>query len=103
MALTLFAHPFSSYSQKVLIALYENGTPFTFRVLAHTDPAAGAEFAALWPIRKFPLLVDDGHAIAEATIIIEHLDLHRPGPKRLIPGDPAAALEVRFLDRFFDN
>lgn len=103
MALTLFAHPFSSYSQKVLIALYENGTPFTFRVLAHTDPAVGAEFAALWPIRKFPVLVDDGQAIAEATIIIEHLDLHHPGPARLIPSDKAAALEVRFLDRFFDN
>ena len=24
----LYAHPFSSYSQKALVALYENGTPF---------------------------------------------------------------------------
>jgi glutathione S-transferase len=30
---TLYAHPFSSYCQKVLIALYENETPFTFRML----------------------------------------------------------------------
>jgi glutathione S-transferase len=103
MALTLFAHPFSSYSQKALIALYENATPFTYRILAHTDPAVGAEFAALWPIKRFPVLVDDGRMIGEATIIIEHLALHHPGRVRLIPEDAAAALEVRFLDRFFDN
>ena len=28
MVPVLFAHPFSSYCQKVLIALYENATPF---------------------------------------------------------------------------
>jgi glutathione S-transferase len=27
-SMKLYAHPFSSYCQKVLIALYENGTPF---------------------------------------------------------------------------
>jgi glutathione S-transferase len=27
MSLILFAHPFASYCQKALIALYENGTP----------------------------------------------------------------------------
>ena len=51
----------------------------------------------------FPLLLDGDRTVAEATVIIEHLDLHHPGPVRLIPADPAAALEVRFLDRFFDN
>ena len=100
---TLFAHPFSSYCQKALIALYENGTPFTFRMLDGSDPATFAEFEALWPLKRFPLLLDDGRPIAEATIIIEHLDMHHRGPARLIPGDPAAALEVRFIDRFFDN
>ena len=29
----LYAHPFSSYCQKSLIALYENDTPFAFRLL----------------------------------------------------------------------
>ena len=33
MTLQLYAHPFSSYCQKVLIALYENDTPFEFRML----------------------------------------------------------------------
>jgi glutathione S-transferase len=103
MSLALFAHPFSSYSQKALIALYENATPFTFRMLDSSDPATSAEFAGLWPLKRFPLLVDRWQPVAEATIIIEHLAVHHPGPVRLIPEDRAAALEVRFLDRVFDN
>ncbi len=101
MALTLYAHPFSSYCQKVLIALYENDTPFTYRTLE--DPAAKAELTARWPFARFPLLVDDGHTVVESTIIIEHLMLHHGGRVRWLPADPARALDVRFLDRFFDN
>jgi glutathione S-transferase len=101
MSLTLYAHPFSSYCQKVLIALWENETPFTYRHLE--EPGAGAECAALWPLGKFPVLVDDGRTIAESSIIIEHLDLYHAGAIRFVPEDREAALEVRFMDRFFDN
>src|SRR3954452_25454161 len=101
MPLTLYAHPFSSYCQKVLIALYENAVPFTYRHLEH--PGATEELKALWPLGRFPVLVDDGRTVVESGIIVEHLDLHHPGPVRMLPEDPRAALEVRFLDRFFDN
>ena len=101
--LALYAHPFSSYCQKALTALYENGTDFEFRMLDGDHADNFARFAGLWPIGKFPLLLDGDRAIAEATVIIEHLAVHHPGPVRLIPADPAAAVEVRFLDRFFDN
>jgi glutathione S-transferase len=101
MTLKLYAHPFSSYCQKVLIALYENNTPFEYLTLE--DAKNGGELEALWPIKKFPVLVDKGRSIMEASIIIEHLDLHHPGPVRLIPEDPRTALEVRLMDRFFDN
>jgi glutathione S-transferase len=101
MALKLYAHPFSSYCQKVLIALYENGTSFEWRELGSEE--MGAELQRLWPIGKFPVLVDDDRTIIEATIIIEHLQLYHPGEVRLIPGEPRRALEVRMMDRFFDN
>jgi glutathione S-transferase len=103
MPLQLYAHPFSSYCQKVLTALYENGTPFEMRVLAYDNPQIMAEFAALWPIKRFPVLVDSGRTVVEASIIIEYLGLHHPGPVALLPADPRAALEVRTMDRFFDN
>lgn len=102
MALALYGHPFSSYTQKVLIALYENATPFEFRCLGPDTPEHAAEWLRRWPLRKFPLLVDDGRSIVETSIIIEYLQLVHPGPVRLLPADAMAALDVRFLDRFFD-
>lgn len=99
----LYAHPFSSYCQKVLMALYANGTAFDMRMLAPDDPAATEKLEALWPLRRFPVLVDGGRTILEATIIVEHLDLHHRGPVRLLPQDPEAALEARMMDRVFDN
>ncbi|TRW16941.1 glutathione S-transferase family protein [Glacieibacterium frigidum] len=99
--LQLFAHPFSSYCQKVLIALYENDTPFEWRRV--DEPDAMDELAARWPFKQFPILVDEDETIVEATIIIEHLAIHHPGPVAMLPADPGAALDVRALDRFFDN
>ena len=101
MSLTLYAHPFSSYCQKVLVALYQNDLPFEYRTLE--DPSAMAELKQRWPFARFPLLVDDGRTVVESTIIIEHLMLEHGGRVRWLPEDPIDALEVRFLDRFFDN
>jgi glutathione S-transferase len=102
MSLVLYGHVFSSYTQKVLIALYENGTPFEFRSIGPDTPEHSAEWLRRWPLRKFPLLVDGKRNIAESSVIIEYLQLAHPGPVRLLPADPMAALDVRFLDRFFD-
>ncbi len=101
MAMTLYAHPFSSYCQKVLVALWENDTPFVYRHME--EPGAGEGLAELWPVRKFPVLVDEGHVVVETSIIIEHLHHHHRGKVQLLPADPAAALEVRLLDRVFDR
>jgi glutathione S-transferase len=103
MSLVLHAHPLSSYCWKVLIALYENATEFAFHQLEPGDESAAAAFRELWPIGKMPVLVDDGRAIVESSLIIEYLGLHHPGPVRMIPEDAEAALEVRLLDRIFDQ
>ncbi|WP_290439645.1 glutathione S-transferase family protein [Sphingomonas sp. LM7] len=100
MMLELYAHPFSSYCWKVLIPLYENDTRFTYRSLE--DEGNPAELARLWPIGKFPLLVDGGRPVMESSVIIEHLQRFHPGPVTFVP-DGDAALEVRMLDRIFDN
>ena len=102
MSLALYGHPFSSYTQKVLVALYENDTPFEFRHLGPEAPRHTAEWLQRWPLRKFPVLVDDERDVVETSIIVEYLELAHPGPVRLLPTDPMAALDVRFLDRFFD-
>lgn len=102
MTIELFAHPFSSYCQKAITALYENGTPFEFRMLEPGSPWSD-ELASIWPIGKFPVLREGERVVPEATMIIEYLDVHHPGPVRFIPDDPDTAIEVRMLDRFFDN
>lgn len=103
MTIKLYAHPFSSYCQKVLIAFYENNIPFEYRFLAHDDARVMAELEQLWPFKRFPVLVDGDYAVRESSIIIEYLALHHPGTVSLIPSDARAALDVRFMDRFFDN
>lgn len=102
MALALYGHPFSSYTQKVLIALYENDTPFEFRCIGPDTPQHVSEWLRRWPLARFPLLLDGERDIVESSIIIEYLQLRHVGPLCMIPADPMAALKVRFLDRFFD-
>lgn len=99
MALALYAHPFSSYCWKVLIALWQKDLPFAYHHVEHEGVME--ELAAIWPLKKFPVLTDHGRPVIETSVIIEHLDLHHPG-RRLIPQDATAALEVRLLDRVFD-
>ena len=104
MSLVLHYHPLSSFCHKVLIALYENDVPFTPKLVDLGDPGQRAEFQALWPIGKFPVLQDmaRGRTIPESSIIIEYLEQHHPGKGKLIPDDPTQARETRLLDRFFD-
>jgi glutathione S-transferase len=103
MPLALYAHPFSSYCQKVLIALYENDTLFDYKLLEQSAPENFEALSQLWPLKKMPVLVDDDRAVIESSIIIEHLAIHHPGPRALIPTDRTLALDVRFMDRFFDT
>lgn len=104
MALTLYYHPLASYCWKVLIALYETEAPFEPRLVDLSDETERAALQRIWPLLKFPVLVEEtsGQVFPESSIIIEYLALHHPGPAALLPSPPAAALEARFLDRFFD-
>jgi glutathione S-transferase len=101
VTLQFYGHPFSSYTQKVLIALWADGTEFEYRMLDEEHPENFAELKRRWPFGKFPLLVDDGETVVETTPIIEYLQAHHPGPNRWIP-DGDLGLRARFLDRFFD-
>ena len=105
MALELHLHPLSSYCWKVLIALYEAGTPFEPVMVNLGDPAEREAHLKLSPFGKIPALRDTarGAEVFETSVIIEYLDLHYPGAARLIPEDPGRALEVRLWDRIFDQ
>jgi glutathione S-transferase len=103
MSLKFYAHPLSSYCMKVLIAFYERDIPFELKLMSSETPENGADFARLWPLQHMPLLMDGDAAVRESSIIIEHLDLHHGTAASMIPSQAKAALNVRFLDRVFDN
>ena len=104
MSLTLYYHPLSSFCWKALVALYENGIPFTPKVVNLGDADERAAFLKLWPIGKFPVLRDEQRerTVPESSIIIEYLDRHHAGGTRFIPDDADLALQTRLRDRFLD-
>jgi glutathione S-transferase len=104
MSLKLYFHPLSSFCMKVLIALHENGTPFEGEIVDLSDATSRANFKAIWPIGKFPVLRDDtkDRTIPESSIIIDYLDQNYPGSIRFLPDDAELARQTRFRDRFYD-
>ena len=100
--LTLYGHPFSSYTWKALIPLYANGTEFEFRLVGGASAEVDAFVAGASPLGRFPVLIEDDRTVFEATCIVEYLHLHHPGPAPLLPADPDAAIATRMLDRVFD-
>ncbi|MPZ55101.1 MAG: glutathione S-transferase family protein [Rhizobiales bacterium] len=104
MSLSLYFHPLASFCQKVLIALYENDTPFTPRLINLGEAASRAELQRVWPVCRFPVLRDDAkdQTVPESSIIIEYLAQHYPGTTRLVPADADLARQTRLRDRFFD-
>ena len=104
MSLKLYCHPFASFCQKVLVALYENETPFEPKIVDLADESSSADFKKIWPIGKFPVLRDEtkDRTIPESSIIIEYLALHYPGKAQLVPSDADLAWRTRLRDRFYD-
>ena len=105
MALKLHFHPLASYCHKVLIALYENDTPFTPNMVDLSNEGERAALLKIWPIGKFPVLRDAarGQTVPESTVIIEYLDRYYPGATRFIPADADRAWQTRLSDRFYDH
>lgn len=104
MTLTLYLHPLASFCHKVLIALYENQTPFEPVVVDFGDPRSAAAMMERWPAAKIPVLHDSAgdRTVPETSIIIEYLEQRHPERMRLLPDGAERALEARLWDRFFD-
>jgi glutathione S-transferase len=74
VTLVLYQHPFASYWQKALIALYELDLPFDSRLVEGAE--GREELARLWPMAGIPVLRDEDAdlTLPESTTIIEYLD-----------------------------
>jgi glutathione S-transferase len=103
VTLVLYQHPFASYCQKALIALYELDVPFDSRLVEGEE--GRAELARLWPMAGIPVLRDEDAdlTLPESTTIIEYLDSLSDDGRALIPADAGEALHARLWDRFGDH
>ncbi|GAB1542886.1 glutathione S-transferase family protein [Scytonema sp. NUACC21] len=99
----LYYAPASSYSQRVLIALYEKDADFTPIEVNLFNEEERSHYTKINPFAKIPALeTESGQILFEACIIIEYLDQRFQNKPHLIPRDPKLALEVRMLERIVD-
>lgn len=103
MTLALYGHPFSSYTWKAQIALHAAGLDYELREIGAEHPEHVQVVQGAGPQGKFPVLADGDVLLFEATSIIEYLAFHHAPEAMLLPPEPDAAIDVRMLDRVFDN
>lgn len=99
--LTLYQFEGSPYCWKVRIALAEKGIPFhpVLPQSRETNP----EFRRLTPVGKVPVLVlEDGTAVCESTIILQYLDERYPEIP-LLPPHPADRARARMVEEIADQ
>ncbi|BAY81284.1 glutathione S-transferase domain-containing protein [Calothrix parasitica NIES-267] len=98
----LYYAPASSYSQRVLIALYEKELDFTPIEVNLFDAESRNQYLQINRFGKIPTLItDDGEVLLEASIQIEYLDSYQQDIP-LIPKDFKVNLEMRMLERIID-
>lgn len=99
----LYYAPASSYSQRVLIAMYEKEANFIPINVNLFEARSREEYMQINHFAKIPTLVtEQNNVLFEANIIIEYLDKYFQNTPRLIPVDPDKAIEVRMLERMVD-
>ncbi len=88
----------------MLVALYENGTPFEPLLVDLGNEAARTAFYKVWPVGKLPVLADDarGQTIPKSTIGHRVSERVLSRQVKLIPPGGDRAWQTRFHDRFFD-
>ena len=98
----LYGHPFAAFAWKALIAAYERGVPFEFRMVDLEHPENQARIAELSPTGQFPALIDGGREITGSNAVVAWLDRQGDAPP-LVPEDPDAAVEARMMADLFDD
>ena len=107
MTLTLHYLSGSPYAWRVWLALEHKGIPYRLRTMSYdAGDFRTAEFGALNPRRRVPVIVeDDGFALYESAAIVEYLEERSPEAPRLFPADlRERAIQrrmVREADQYF--
>ena len=96
----LFDLPLSPYAQKVKLALLEKNIPFDVHGVNLLQPDDA--FLSVSPRRQAPVLVCDGMAVFDSTIILEFIEDSWP-ERPLLPQDAALRANARMVEDVCDT
>jgi glutathione S-transferase len=90
----------SPYVRKVLVALDLKGIAYEIDPIV---PFFGDDrFAALSPLRRIPVFVDERVTLADSSVICQYLEDRHPEPA-LYPSDVAERAHARWLEEYADT
>jgi glutathione S-transferase len=90
----------SPYVRKVLVCLDLKGVAYEIDPII---PFMGDDrFSRLSPIRRIPVLIDDGVTLCDSSVICEYLEDRHPTPA-LYPAHVVARARARWLEEFADS
>jgi len=100
MAFTVIGNYVSPYVRKVLVCMDLKGLDYRIDPMA---PFAGNEtFERMSPLRRIPVLIEDGRVFNDSSVICQYLEDTRPQPS-LYPADPADRARARWLEEYADT
>lgn len=98
--LKIIGNHISPFVRKVLAVCEIKGLPYEVDSIV---PFFGSErFGELSPLRRIPVLVDGAITVNDSSVICEYLEEKWPNAP-VLPAEPAARAEARFLDEFADT
>lgn len=90
----------SPYVRKVLVVLHLKGLAYEIDPII---PFLGDErFAALSPLRRIPVLIDDAVTLSDSSVICQYLEDRYPQPA-LYPAEIADRARARWLEEYADT
>lgn len=98
----LYSLGFSPTCQRVFATLAHKGVAYDTVDVDITQKERPAEFTAISPFGKVPVLQHDGHTLIESTVICEYIDEVWPEPA-MLPKSAAGRAEARQWIQFVNR
>jgi glutathione S-transferase len=104
MAVRFYYASGSPYAWRVWLALERKGIPYHLKTLSFdAGDLKTAEFAALNPRRRVPVLVDDDFVIYESSAVVEYIEDRWPNGPALFAAEPRKRAVERRMVREADQ
>lgn len=95
--LKFYFNPISTNARRVWVALLEKQIAFEPVQMKLDGDHFDAEFTAINPLQRIPVIIDDGFTVVESLAILDYLEAKYPTPS-LMPKEPQAIAKVRMVE-----